>query len=113
MTTDDLLAIHQKMCDRGREIMRAKNHDYTGGTSDSFSNFRASEILGIPAELGILVRVLDKLKRIQTFVNQGTLLVKGESVDDAIVDVINYMILLKGLIESKGESKSAPAKTGV
>ena len=81
--------------------MRAKNHDYSGGTGDPFTNFTAGEILGISGELGILLRSLDKFQRIRAFVETGNLAVKTESVDDAIEDVINYMILLKGLIKHK------------
>ena len=84
--------------------MEAKNQDYAGDGSDPFANFRACEIFGVPAEIGILTRSIDKFKRIESFVNTGTLAVKSESVDDAIEDVINYMILLKGIIkERQGE----------
>ncbi len=101
MTTKELLELHKATCDAAREIVAAKNHDYTGDSGDPFSNFRASEVLGVPGEIGIMIRMLDKMKRIQTFVNTGTLKVKGEGVDDAINDVINYAILLKGIISTR------------
>lgn len=78
-------------------MCEVKNQDYADD-DDVFSNFRSSEMLGIEPELAILVRCLDKFKRIQAFIRVGSLAVKGEPVDDAIEDVINYMILLKGLI---------------
>ena len=81
--------------------MEAKNHDYTGGSDDPFANFRATEMLGVPAEIGVLTRCLDKFQRIKSFVSTGTLQVKSESVDDAIEDVINYMVLLKGIIRER------------
>lgn len=108
ITAPELLALHESTCAAARDIMRAKNHDYTDGSVDPFANFRTSEILGVPGEVGILIRSLDKFKRIQTFVNKGTLLVKGESVDDAIQDVINYMILLKGMIASRAQDSAPP-----
>lgn len=46
---------------------------------------------------------MDKFKRIETFVRNGTLQVKNESVNDAIEDSINYLILLKGIISEKAE----------
>lgn len=104
MTTNDLLQLHIDFCESARDIVAAKNHDYTDGSVDPFSNFRMSELVGVPGELGILIRTLDKLKRIQTFVNKGKLLVQTESVDDAIKDVINYMILLKGMITMRQEA---------
>ncbi len=100
-TIDELLALHQETCEKARAIMRAKNYDYTSGSIDPYANFRSSEVLGVPAELGVLVRVMDKLKRIQTFVTKGDLEVKSESVDDAISDIVNYMILVQGLIKSR------------
>lgn len=80
--------------------MRAKNQDYTAG-GGPFSNFRHAEALGVAAELGLLIRVMDKLMRMHTFIRNGTLTVKGESVEDAILDVINYMVLLAGMVEEK------------
>lgn len=113
MNRQELLDLHGTTCNKAFSMLEAKNHDYTGGNEgdDPFANFRASETLGIPAEIGILIRSMDKFKRIQTFVNKGTLAVKGESVDDAIEDVINYMVLLKGIIKERvdGESECACA----
>ena len=104
MTIGDLLDLHDQTFNTCYEIMKAKNHDYTSGSSDPFANFKSVEILGIKPEIGLLVRVLDKIKRIKTFVEKGTLAVENEGVDDAIDDIINYMILLKGMIYEKGES---------
>lgn len=99
MTIDDLLTLHDETCQEARDIMRAKNHDYTAGSADPFANFRASEALGVPAIVGILVRSIDKFQRIRSFVERGELKVKGESVDDAIRDVVNYMILARGMVK--------------
>jgi len=80
-----------------KSILRAKNNDYAS-KQDPYANFRASDIINIPPAKGILMRTLDKIARINTFIEDGKLKVKGESVDDAIHDIINYMVLLKGLI---------------
>lgn len=101
MTREELLVLHSETCANARSIMEAKNKDYTSGATDPFSNFKASEIFEVPGELGLLVRVLDKLKRINSFIKNGTLAVKDEPVDDAIRDVINYMVLLNGMIKDK------------
>lgn len=110
MTRDELFKLHEETTAKCLGIMRQKNQDYSGGTGDPFTNFLAGEILGISGELGILLRSLDKFQRIRAFVETGSLAVKSESVDDAIEDVINYMILLKGLIKHKQEafSKDTP-----
>ena len=107
MNRTELLELHKSTCQAGYDIMMAKNADYTGGNEgdDPFANFRATEMLGVPAEIGVLTRCLDKFQRIKAFVNNGTLAVKSESVDDAIEDVINYMVLLKGIIVERREAE--------
>ena len=106
MTRDGLFQLHKDTCEKCLKIMEKKNHDYSGGTSSPFENFLAGEILGISGELGILMRSLDKFQRIRSFADTGKLMVTNESVDDAIEDVINYMILLKGLIKHKQEGQT-------
>src|SRR5690348_764635 len=97
MNINELICIHEDTCEKARGIMKQKNHDYTDGSVDPFANFRMSTLVGIDPRIGLLLRVMDKIKRMQTFTNKGTLAVADEGFNDAIEDVINYMILLKGL----------------
>lgn len=101
MNRQGLLKLHQETCDKARGIIEAKNRDYSGGADEPFANFMLSEMFGVRAEIGVLMRCTDKFKRIEAFVKNGTLAVKSESVDDAIEDVINYMVLLKGIIQTR------------
>tara|TARA_Y100000385_G_scaffold287324_1_gene351350 strand:- start:413 stop:799 length:387 start_codon:yes stop_codon:yes gene_type:complete len=101
MTKEELFKLHEETCRVCLETVKKKNADYTGGADNPFANFLAGEVLGVEGEVGILLRSLDKFQRVKAFVENGTLAVKSESVDDAIEDVINYMILLKGLIKYK------------
>ncbi len=103
MTFEELEKLFEATTKQCLEIMRAKNHDYTDGSVDPFANFRASAALGVPPEIGILMRCMDKFQRITTWINKGELQVKGEGVEDAISDVINYMILLKGMVVERQE----------
>lgn len=87
------------------EITKAKNADYTGESDDPFANFTAVEKLGIcTAETGFLVRILDKIMRINSFVQKGVLEVKDEKIDDTLGDLRNYADLLAAYIESKKRS---------
>jgi hypothetical protein len=88
-----------ELYNRGRAIMMKKNHDYTGGSGDPYANFRGSDTLGISPITGILLRVQDKLMRIKTFDEKGELKVENEGVEDALIDVQNYMDLIYGLIK--------------
>lgn len=83
------------------EISKRKNADYTGKNTDPFSNFQSVEVLGIKTEQGFLTRMMDKMKRIASFVENGELQVKDESVKDTLRDLANYSCLLAGYIESK------------
>jgi hypothetical protein len=78
--------------------MVRKNHDYAGHTEkDPFANFRLCESAGLcSTAAGILVRLSDKLSRLATFVAKGKLTVSDESVEDTILDVINYAVLFQG-----------------
>lgn len=83
------------------ELAEKKNADYTGANDNPFSNFQSVEVLGISTEAGFLTRMMDKIKRIASFVERGELQVKDESVKDTLRDLANYSCLLSGYIESK------------
>tara|TARA_R100000008_G_scaffold14830_1_gene7209 strand:- start:1173 stop:1484 length:312 start_codon:yes stop_codon:yes gene_type:complete len=103
MNREELLKHHDELCGIAKELMKKKNHDYAGSEgNEPFANFTRSEAMGIcTTEQGFLVRVCDKLSRLSTFVNAGELKVDNESYEDAIVDIINYMVLLSGYLKDK------------
>jgi hypothetical protein len=69
-------------------------------------NFRRAEFLGFStAEMGVLIRMTDKMSRISTFLNRGQLSLENESVYDAIVDMINYSVILAGLLKDRETNK--------
>lgn len=91
MTRDDLRMLHEALCEEARTLMKAKNADYAA-ISDPFRNFR------LFGELGILVRLSDKLARLRSFLENGKLEVKNETVRDTILDIINYAVLFQGYL---------------
>ena len=105
MTREQLIELHSFLSAKALDLMTRKNQDYAGG-GDPFSNFRASSVLGIDPVLALMVRCIDKFKRIESFVRKGELKVKEESVQDSILDVINYMVLLAGLLEERNDPQS-------
>ena len=101
MTKNELFNKHQEMCHQALELMKKKNHDYSAG-EDPFKNFRMCELLGIcSTEAGVLVRLSDKLSRIASILSSGKSMVKDESLNDTLIDIINYAIILSGLLEEK------------
>ena len=82
------------------EIAIAKNADYAG-EKGAFHNFETVENLGITGTAqGILVRMTDKLCRIANLV-EAEARVKDESIEDTLIDLANYSIILKCYLASK------------
>lgn len=67
-----------------------KQADY-GSDSDPFANIRASELFGMPAWLGAILRANDKISRIQAFSRKGELV--NESVEDSLLDLAVYAVI--------------------
>ena len=89
----ELQALHDK-----------KAADY-GQAGDPMANVRASEAFGIPAWIGVAVRMNDKVVRIQSFCQKGKL--ENESLEDSIMDIAVYSIMMLQLYrESKSVDKT-------
>jgi len=103
MNREELLKHHTEVCARALEIMQVKNHDYAGKNGEEpFANFERCEAMGVcSTETGFLVRVIDKVSRLSTFVDAGELKVKGETWKDAVLDIMNYMILFSAFVSDK------------
>ena len=101
MSVNNLLETHDTLCAKAKAIMVNKNHDYRGGSGDPFANFRGSSAFGIDPVVGILLRMQDKMQRIKTFAEKGELKVKGEGIEDAIIDLINYSVLAHGMCQEE------------
>lgn len=102
MTREELILFHRETCDQMRQIMSEKNADYTGFNKDPFFNFSTVEYLGIArTEQGFLTRMTDKLLRLTTFVKQGHLKVNDEKVEDTLMDLSNYCILMLAYLKGK------------
>jgi hypothetical protein len=103
MNRQQLFEMHIQMCDEALNLMRRKNADYAGsGGENPFANFTRSEAMGLcSTEVGFLVRMTDKMSRLSSYVESGKLLVEDESVNDTLIDLINYSVLLAGYIKSK------------
>ena len=103
MDAEELFAYHHQMCRKALEICRVKNHDYaTGGDGGPFANFARVEAMGVmTTEQGFLVRMIDKMSRLSTFARAGKLKVSDEGVQDTLLDLVNYAILLSAYIHDK------------
>lgn len=102
MTKKEYFKFHKAMTEKMQAITVAKNADYTGAGDDPFANFsNIANNGGASAEQGFLVRMNDKMGRISSFVEKGILEVKDESIEDTLIDLANYAILMAGFIKSR------------
>lgn len=109
MTKEEYLKFFKECTDRMFAITKAKNEDYTAGSVNPYANFERVEALDIATtEQGFLTRMTDKLCRINSFCQRGVLSVKDESVEDTLMDLANYSILMMGYIRSKREKAFKP-----
>lgn len=104
MNSKVFLKKHNKVCARAWRLARAKNHDYaTAGneTEDALKNFRIVEHLGVcPASVGIFVRLTDKFIRVSNLLKVAAK-VTTEKIEDTLLDIINYCIILIIELEDK------------
>lgn len=108
MTNNELFTIHKKLCSNALDLMQKKNHDYAGkkGT-EPFANFTRAEAMGITTtEKAMMVRMLDKVSRLSSFLESGEFKVQDEKLEDTIHDLINYSVLLYAFYQDKNNGKS-------
>ena len=84
----DRLTIFENIQNEARELFRKKNQDY----GDAFANYGA---------IGVLVRMGDKISRLQSITNHQISLVNTESLRDTLVDLHNYSAMAIMLLDEK------------
>ena len=77
------IEIHKSICDKSHETYKAKNSDY----GDSFAKLRKKY------PNAILIRLEDKLNRLEVLMNGGQQQVADESIDDTLLDLATYAIM--------------------
>ena len=98
LTQQGAVELQKYIMDKANAIVLAKRHDYSGA-NDPFGNFRKSALFGIEPWRGVLVRLTDKLSRIESIVSAGGVVeVRDESLWDTLADAVNYICILGGLV---------------
>lgn len=96
----DLLDLHERTTKEALGLMAAKNDDYAHG-DDAFRNFRRH------GTFGVLVRLGDKLARLDSFEERGEFSVNGEAIEDTCKDIINYAVIYLGMkVEGFGTGRT-------
>jgi len=108
MTIEEVIKMLDDTANGLKDTLRRKSSDYTGGegSKDPFANFKATEVLDVDPVIGVMVRIMDKIQRVRSFVNDGELKVSNESVYDAFDDMIGYTVLAKAMVKEKREKNA-------
>lgn len=94
MNSDDALSQHSELFDKALELLQRKRKDYSVG-DDPFRNFRGSANWGVEPWKGAAIRLNDKLVRFRNLAeNGGQGLVQDESIQDTIIDILNYTVIM-------------------
>jgi hypothetical protein len=108
MDKEHFLSAFNETIERMARTAEKKNNDYTV-SDDPFDNFMAVELLGVcPAEIGLLTRMTDKFKRVISLIKGKQAMVTDESVEDTLLDLANYAILLKLLRQQRALLSQPP-----
>lgn len=88
-----------EVTEKMREIMLSKGDDYAN--TDRLSNFKlAGNISGLNAELNCLSLIATKVARLGVLINSKEK-PNNESVQDSVLDLANYAILLSMILKDK------------
>ena len=80
----DLIANHKRICERLNKVYADKNHDYGNSFGETYEKY---------GDISALVRISDKMNRIDQLVQTGEQKVKDEALEDSILDMANYLIM--------------------
>ena len=89
----------------GLNLVVSKTKDYAT-MDDPYRNFRMSENVGVSVEKGILVRMCDKMSRIGNLIEKDSSSVTNESVEDTLIDLMNYANILLCYRKGSGTSEN-------
>jgi len=73
----------KKLLDDTWELHCKKNSDY-GSATDTFANYNRAESFGVPGYMSALLRLGEKMNRIETFCQKGAL--ENEGIEDTLKD---------------------------
>jgi hypothetical protein len=93
-----------ELCDKMKDVHARKAYDY-GSNNDPLGNFSQARRFGVSPFVGIMIRLNDKVTRVENFINKGNLM--NESVHDALLDIANYALL--GLVELVYDDSKVPS----
>lgn len=101
MTHSEMMGLFDRVTERCREIMNGKGVDYSDGV-DYLAHFKAvAEDTGLTVFQVWNVFMSKQIRTVQMAIKKDAEKVdlKGERVESRVTDMINYSVLLLGLVE--------------
>lgn len=89
-----------QIMDELKALHAAKSKDYGSG-KDPLANLTASAEFGVPPWIGVMIRLNDKVTRLKSFAEKGSL--ANESVEDSLRDISVYSALCLVLYEEESK----------
>lgn len=89
----DRVAQYEKVQKEAIELFKKKNADY----GDAFANY---------GPIGVIVRMGDKIGRLNSVTKSGITMVNTESVRDTLIDLHNYAAMAVMLLDEEDDSNS-------
>ena len=80
----DLIDSHKRICKQLNKVYADKNHDYGNSFGETYEKY---------GDISALVRISDKMNRIDQLVQTGEQKVKDEALEDSVLDMANYLIM--------------------
>jgi hypothetical protein len=96
---------HQLLDEIG-ELHDRKQADY-GREDDPFANIRASTEWGVPSWVGAMVRLTDKVRRLQAVAHGSEL--RNEGVEDSLQDIAVYALIALVMFETERPAQADPS----
>tara|TARA_R110001599_G_scaffold255430_1_gene455627 strand:- start:2543 stop:2896 length:354 start_codon:yes stop_codon:yes gene_type:complete len=101
MQNDTFFLIAEKFFKNCLEVSKAKGEEYTVGSGQKFTNFESiGERLSLSREEVLMVYLLKHIDSIRYYILHGTE-ASDEKIDGRILDAVNYLVLLYGMIYEK------------
>lgn len=110
MTNKDFSELMQSMFEDCAKISKAKGADYTKGSLDALANFKEGSIdLGIEPEKVCWIFMNKHYQAVTNYVKTNGQS-ESEPISERIKDLINYLVLMYGLIVEKQKSGKAKSE---
>ena len=84
----DRISQYEKVQTEAKNLFHKKNTDY----GDSFATY---------GPVGVLVRIGDKISRLNSITKNGIVMVDNESLRDTLIDLHNYSAMAVMLLDEK------------